>query len=76
MMNIIKNNNDYLTALLVTSRINDLKKEINNSKGLNLVIENFENLLLNLEPDVKVSKIDLAAAHLTIAIITQTPEIE
>lgn len=75
-MDIIQNNNDYLTALLVTSRINDLKKEIKHTGGLSVIIENFQNLLLNIEPNLKVSKIDLAAAHLTIAVITQTPEIE
>lgn len=74
--NIIQNNNEYLTALLVTSRINDLKKELGHFGGLNLIIENFRNLLLNLEPALKVTKIDLAAAYLTIAVVTQTPEIE
>jgi len=74
--NIIQNNNEYLTALLVTSRINDLKKELGHSGGLNIIIENFRNLLMNLEPTLKVTKIDLAAAYLTIAVVTQTPEIE
>jgi len=74
--NIIQNNNEYLTALLVTSRINDLKKELGHQGGLNIIIENFRNLLLNLEPTLKVTKIDLAAAYLTIAVVTQTPEIE
>jgi hypothetical protein len=75
-MEIVKNNNEYLTSLFVTSRINDLKKEIQHSGGLNVIIENFKNLLNSIEPNLKVTKVDLAAGYLTIAVVTQTVEIE
>jgi len=75
-MKIVENNHEYLAALLVTSRINDLKKELQDTNGLTIIIENFRSLLTNIEPNLKISKIDIAAAYLTIAIITQTPQIE
>lgn len=75
-MDIVNNNNDYLAALLVASRISDLKKELKDSHSLDVIIENFKSILSNIEPTLKVSKNDLASAYLTIAIISQTPEIE
>jgi hypothetical protein len=75
-MEIVQNNNEFLTALLVTSRINDLKKEIQEAGELNVIIDNYQNMITNIEPELKVSRKHLAAAYMTIAVITQTPEVE
>jgi hypothetical protein len=73
---LVEDNNGYLTALLACSRLNDLKKIIDNGSGLNVILENFKTLLPSVKPDIRVSKIDLASAHLTSALISQSPEIE
>jgi hypothetical protein len=73
---VIHDNKEFLVSLLVTSRIGDFKKTVKPASGLDILIENFQGLLPELESDIMVTKIDLAAAYLTIGVITQTPEIE
>ena len=75
-MNMVNDNSEYLTALLASSRLNDLKQVIDDGDSIELILDNFKNLLNSVEPKLKVTKCDLAAAHLTIALISQTPEIE
>ena len=75
-MDIVHDNNEFLTSLLATSRGNDLSKMIRKGGGLNVLIEDFQSLSRVLNPDQKVTKADLAAAHLTNAIVGQSPEIE
>ena len=55
-MEIVQNNNDFLTTLLVTSRINDLKKEIQESGGLEVIIDNYKNMISNIEQDLRSLK--------------------
>ncbi len=74
-MKIVNDNNEFLAVLFATSRMSDLRKLLE-SGGPELIFENFPALLSAIEPDLKVTKLDLAAAHITIAIVTQTPEIE
>jgi hypothetical protein len=74
-MEIVHDNNEYLVTLLVTSRINDLRKEIEHPADLKAILDNFYQTFLNMEPNTNVSKADLAAAYLTIGIVSQTPEI-
>jgi hypothetical protein len=74
--NLVVDNNGYLTALLACSRLNDLKKIIDSGSGLNVILDNFKTLLRSVEPEIRVSKIDLASAHLTNALISQSTEIE
>lgn len=74
--NLVRDNRDYLVSLLVTGRIDDLKNELGKPDGINMIVDNFQNLLTDIDQDSHVSKDDLTAAYLTEAIITQTPEIE
>ncbi|WP_455392409.1 hypothetical protein [[Eubacterium] cellulosolvens] len=75
-MDIVDNNNEFINALFVASRINDLKKEIKDVHDLSEIMDNFKAIMENQEPELKVTRKHLAAAYLTIAMITQTPEIE
>jgi hypothetical protein len=75
-MNLVTDNNDYLIALLGTSRIIDLRKELEHPDRLKLIIDNFRESFNSGEPNIRITKLDLAAAYLTIAIVTQTPEVE
>jgi hypothetical protein len=75
-MSMVNDNNEYLTALLACSRLNDLKQMIDRGGGLGLILDNFKTLLQSVEPGLSVTKRDLAAAHLTIAFVSQSSEIE
>ena len=75
-MDLAHDNNSYLTALLACSRLNDLKQIIDRGSGLNVILDNFKTLLETATPELNVTKIDLAAAHVTIAMVSQSIEIE
>jgi hypothetical protein len=74
--NLVHDNRDYLVSVLVTGRIDDLKNELTKPDGINMIVDNYQNLLTDIDQDSHVSKDDLTAAYLTEAITTQTPEIE
>lgn len=75
-MYLVNDNNEYLTALLASSRLNDLKQIIDSGGGVELILENFKTLIISMEPNLKVTKADIAAAHITIAMVSQSIEIE
>ncbi len=75
-MALVKDNNSYLTALLASSRLNDLKQIIDSGSGLEVILQNFKTLLDSVQPEIKVTKADLSSAHLTIALVSQSVEIE
>jgi hypothetical protein len=75
-MNMVNDNNEYLIALLASSRLNDLKQVVDSGGSIELILNNYRNLLNSIVPNSRITKSDLAAAHLTIALISQSPEIE
>ncbi len=75
-MDMVDDNNEYLIALLASSRLNDLKQIIDAGGGIELILDSFRKLVLSIQPDLKVTKRDIAAAHLTIAMVSQSIEIE
>jgi hypothetical protein len=75
-IDLVNDNNEYLMALLASSRLNDLKQIIDSGGGIELILDSFRKLVLSIQPDLRVTKRDIAAAHLTIATVSQSIEIE